>query len=264
MSEKETIKVSLSTVILLCIIFVLVVAIILMYFYYNNNTPNTTTSTSSSTSSEAPSKVDATTEAKKVKKLDETKEIVYDSYTKTGVGYSYTLPYINIDSKEAKRINTQIEEYYKPIINENLQDEEESVFTHIIEYKSYINDNVLSLLITLNTVHDTTEYKVYNLDIYTGKEITNSELIDIKNISEKELLDTMETVYSDFFADLYKTVKDEQPEEYERNLARTISSDNYSLQTPMFLNENGKLCVIAHIYTYVGPESIYTIINTKI
>lgn len=55
--------------------------------------------------------------------------------------------------------------------------------------------------------------------------------------------------------------KQNQKKFYEEQLNKTISKDNYSIKTPIFLAENGNINVIAEIYSLAGAESYYNIID---
>lgn len=286
MEDKKTIKISLGTVICMIIIFLLVIALILMYFYYNRNSKNIG-SVNSNISEKVENNIDkeiSNNQIKKVSKLEENKEIVYSSYSKYSDEYSYSIPYININSDDANKINKEIEVYYKSLVEEELKNESEgfSVIMVNIKYNSYINDNILSLVVSSEYPNDCVYYKVYNLDIYTGTVVTNSDIINLKNMTESKFLDTLKELYENEFVSAYGSKEkfisnmrnapagwtedelQEQSKFYEDQFNKTTSTDNYSIQTPIFLNENGKLCVIAPIYSMAGADLYYHIINTNI
>lgn len=282
MEDKKTVKVTLGTVICIIIICILIVALIVMYFYYHNNSKSTDNVTKEVEKVETNvDEKNSDSQVKKVDKLDESKEIVYSSYSNFSSEYSYSIPYINIDSDDANKINREIEEYYKPLIEEELEHEAEgrSVTMISIKYNAYINDNVLSLVISHEfDVVGCIYYKVYNLDIYNGNIITNSDLVKAKNMTESEFIENLKEIHKDKFVNIYgskeeyvarfynstESEKQENSEEYEIQFGRTTSSDNCSIETPIFLNDDGKISVIVNIYALVGGDSYYYIINTNI
>ena len=223
-------------------------------------------------------------EIKKVNKVDANKEIVYSSYSKFSSEYSYSIPYINIKSDDVNKINKEIENYYKPLVEAELKDESEghSITMYNIKYTSYINDNILSLVISNQYPNDCIYYKVYNLDIYTGATIKNSDIIKLKNMTESKYLDMLKEQLEEKFISVngskeklinnmrehpeFWTEDDIQQNSkfYDIQFNSTISKNNYSMETPIFLNENGKLCIIANIYSMAGADSYYHIINTNI
>lgn len=286
MEDKKTIKVSLGTVICIFIIILLLIALVLMYFYYNRSSQNVD-NTNSSIAEKVENNIDSETikvQAKKINKLDESKEIVYSSYSKYSSEYSYSIPYINIDSVDAKKINTEIESYYKPLVEEELKNESEglSVIMGNIKYNSYINDNILSVVVSNTYPNDCIYYKVYNLDIYNGTVITNTDIISLKNMTESKFLDKLKELYENEFISAYGSKEklinnmrnapagwteselQEQAKFYDEQFNKTISTNNYSIKTPMFLNENGKISVIAKIYSMAGADSYEHILDTNI
>lgn len=279
MEEKESIKVSLSTVICIVVITLLIAALVGMWYYYNSGINENNKNAENDNISEMEK-----TENKTIDKIYEDKEMVYSSYSKFSSEYSYTLPYINIKSTDVANINKKIEDLYKPSIEEEISNEAQglSVVMSNIKYNSFLNDNVLSLVIITSLPNDCTEYKVYNIDIYTGKQISNTELLNMKNITEKAFLNKLETLYKEKFISLYGTEDSyinnlriapagwteeqlkEKSNEYKEQLNRTIAHSNYSIETPMFLGEDGKLNVVATIYSLAGAKSYDYIIDTGI
>lgn len=290
MEDKRTIKISLVMVICVFIIILLLVALFGMWYCYNynrklNNNNLADKSTFNSVHLQNEVTVESENEGTKdVNKKYKDKEIVFDLYNKESSDYLYKIPYVNIDSEEVDTVNREIENYYKPLIEKELNNEKEglSITMGKIEYNSYLNENVLSLVISNIYPNNCIYYKVYNIDIYKGKEISNTELINQKNTKDTELLNKMKELYKQKFISLYGT-KDsyinnlrnssagwseeelkQQSDLYEKQLNRTTSIDNYSIETSMFLDENENINVIANIYSLAGAESYYYVINTNI
>ena len=245
--KKKSIKVSLGTVICIMVIELLIITLVAMYLYYNNNSNFDNSINNSENTSQI-----AESENKKINKVYEDKELIYSSYSKYSSEYSYSLPYININSADINKINQEIEEYYMPLINNELKNEQEgfSVTMYNIKYTSYLNDNILSLVISDYSPNDDIYYTVYNVDIYTGRKISNSELINLKNISESDYLNNLQTLCKEHFIAKYNSL--EKSDFYEERYNKTISTDNCSIQTPIFLNKDGNISVIPCIYGLAG------------
>lgn len=279
MDEKKTIKISLSTVICLFIIFALTVALFWMYTYYNSGNNDLNSIDSNTTNNKAYVDSDNndsdTTNSnitnKKVNKVYDDKELVFSSYNNFSSEYSYSIPYINIKSSEVEEINKKIEKNYKELVNEQLDCIKENGYANDVgglKYNSYVNDNILSLVIKQEFVYEYESYETYNIDIYTGKAVTNSEIIAQKNITEIDLLNKLEELYRKKFIEKYGTRDTARNtvglKSYDASLSETVSRDNYSIDTPMFLDEEGKLNVVAYIYSLAGAKAYYHIININI
>lgn len=283
--EKKTIKVGLSTFLFIIALIVICVMAFFIYKFYDDKTKannevndlknqvNTLQNTVNSLSGKNNAVVNNTSvsdnsSTKQVKKIDNDKEIVYTYYNKISSEYSYSLPYVNIDSEYANKINDEISKR-KDEIEEILGKTSNPGF-YATKYKSFINNNVLSLVIWKEFDGGTLSYTAYNMDIYTGKEITNKDLINSKNVSEATYLNALKESYKNKYLELYGTKeewinrisrdntteeqKNREAEEYQNMYNYTVADKNISIESPIYLNGNGKLCNIATIYSLAGAS----------
>ncbi len=130
---------------------------------------------------------------KMISKIDESKKWVYDAeYEKNVDAEEYTttfgntyyakdivVPYVNINSDDAKAANDEIKEAFDEIIKRyNNGVEAKVTYIDICNYETNINNNVLSLIFTYgfggtSVVHPI--YMAYNFNLETGKELTYEE-----------------------------------------------------------------------------------------
>jgi hypothetical protein len=100
-------------------------------------------------------------------------------------------------------------------------------------------------------VHDIVDYYVYNISRYTGKAISNKDLLEYKSISEIQFISTVtegaRKQYESIFSD-----GNIIPDDYEQLLNSTLSSENINSDMPDFIGENGDINVIAYIYGPAG------------
>lgn len=183
-------------------------------------------------------------------KLYEDKEWVYTEYSNDSNG-KYNVPKINASSVGADKINTQIQADIMPRVKEGIEFE----IPWGISYKWYENNNILSLVITVDTGYDSEWYRVYNLNMKTGEICTNSQLLNIKGLSETEFLSKAKVAYGKTFKEKYNnSIEDDFTSEmYDK----TINSSNYNVNVPMFLDNTGNLCVIGYIYSIAGAAGYY-------
>ena len=206
-----------------------------------------------------------------VKKNDEIKDIVYSSFNKETSDYSYNIPTINIDSTDVEKINAEINKDYKEEVEKQINNGE--IVVYEVDYNYYVNSNVLSLVITGKLPSDIENYQVFNVDIYTGKSITNDELLNYKNISSTEFLSKLPDIYKNKYIDLHGTKESyinglknapagwteeeikSHEKRYTNQLNNTLDSENYSIGTPIFINSNNKLNIVATIYSLAGATA---------
>lgn len=192
---------------------------------------------------------------------DESKEIVYSDNE-----YQYKkIPIINIDTEDADDLNKEINEYVDKMGQDTNYGE-----GYKLSYVYYENDEILSILLTINTYGSSKYYKTVNINSKTGKKVSNYDLIKTKSIDENEignaifdiyvkdaekngLLDTYKTqhVYGDEFTSVYDA---------SNNLIKSKKYDDFD----MYLNSNGELCVISDVYLIAGPEKNFYIFNLNL
>ena len=97
------------------------------------------------------------------------------------------VPYINIDSDDAKKINKEIKEFYLDKAKmydecaEESRDETKVSCSQVLTYKSYEEKNVLSVLIIYtiqHTAHPIFTFTTYNFDLSTGKELSFDKYLE--------------------------------------------------------------------------------------
>ena len=202
------------------------------------------------------------TETKTVKKQDASKDIVYDMYNENGKNYSYKVPYINLDSTDAKYINDTLKSEYKEKIEMSKKQENDGDIGYV-KYNTYLNSNFLSIVIINSYQNDDyLSYTTYNFDIYTGSIVSNTHILAEKNISTSEFRLIVRDLIEKKFKENYKNLNN--PEIYEKLFNDTMNQYESVYNTtdiPMFLDKEGKINVIGYIYALAGAGGYYTIIN---
>lgn len=133
---------------------------------------------------------------------DKNKKFMYGDYVETikmstNNGLKSELPYINLDTDEVEKINSEIAEmYYETISFENSQ------FT----YKYFVNDEILSLLIITNLYSDDAKipvenYKSYNIDYKNLNILSNEDLLKKYNLSMSDVNNMIESQFKYFYQD---------------------------------------------------------------
>lgn len=265
MGENKEIKVRLSTVVCVFIILVLVAALGVVYYFgfVKDDSTNGEVLEKNNifVNEQAPvinNKVEENVEEnKEVGKIDKNKELIYSAYNKYASEYSYSIPKININSQDVILINNEIEGL---ITETKTSVEDESGWYVNIGYESYINGDVLSLVIDKNTGYDYTDYVVYNVNIKTGKKYSNEELVSLKGFKLDEFLNKLPGLYEKKFKEGYAGDNTDIINDsfYQERLNKTVSEENYGMHNPMFLDDNGNINIVAKIYKTAGGEAPYS------
>ena len=187
----------------------------------------------------------------KITKKDFNKDLVYTSYEiNEQVPNKYTInakiPSININNNIISSINNKIDSTFKNqistiIANSNTSDNQ----LYDVEYTSYINSNILSLVIKATLKNGNSAQRVlvktYNYNLSTNEELQLEEILNLKGVSKtfanKKIKETITkaNVPSQSLKDLGHSV-----------YIRDLTSDIYKIEntSTFFLGENGILYVL--------------------
>lgn len=138
---------------------------------------------------EVKEKVEAVKTLKNVKKLDNSKEIVYSVATKTINGNTYEYPCINIDSTDVAVMNAEIKKNYgfNDSMNSSNYYDQVGYETEEISYSYTINKSVLSVLVWRGG-NETITADTYNIDLQTLNKMSSEDLIKQYNSSKDEII----------------------------------------------------------------------------
>jgi len=230
-------------IVLLVLVFIIVGLLIYLIVDRINNKPSDTV-------------IKNTTE---IKKINEDEEYVYDNPKYV----DKTVPYVNIDSDDAKSINNKIEKY----VDGKASDTWNELF-----YYYYINDNIISILFG-NKLGDTfnSKYRIYNINVKTGKIVSNKELIDIKKTNREEIASSLNETIEKSYGDSIEFAK-ETTIRYDGEIDLTVYEANKTSveglkveNMKLYLNEKKELCIVFDTFTIAGSmtsEYLYNL-DTK-
>lgn len=131
-----------------------------------------------------------------LKKIDEDKKVVYtyqEQSEKVDGKYDINMkmPIINIDNSTISSINKEIEDIFGEKARSIIKSEEDYEVIYTVEYTSYINFNILSLVIKSNLKEGTNAQRVivktYTYNISTNELLDIDEMISIKKLDKAEM-----------------------------------------------------------------------------
>lgn len=199
---------------------------------------------------------------KNAKKVDEKKDYVYTLYN----GDYYNIPYINIDSSDAKKMNEEIKDFT------NYEKREESYnLYHKAKYYFYVNDDIISVvLVDAGETPSSIYYKIFNINKKTGNKATNDEILSIVGLSFEEvktkIMETYETINAE-----YINIAKESITRYDDNndvISLSVYDANKKYindldinEVNMYLSNNSELCIETEEYVIAGPRSVRRVYN---
>ncbi len=134
-------------------------------------------------------------EEKNIQRIDATKDIVYtiyqiDLYSEDKYDVNLNIPYLNIDSDVAKKINEEIDNLFGSKANDVVQSKN-SMSIYNLDYVAYLNDDILSIVIKATLKEQDFPQRViiktYNYDILNNKEIYLGTLLLRKKLNKTDV-----------------------------------------------------------------------------
>ncbi len=207
---------------------------------------------------------------KNIKKVDQSKELVYtvNSFKNNNISMKY--PAINIDSNDVKQINKEIEEKFGfKLASGSSEQKYTSIMeqgfmeTEVESYEYYVNGTILSL-VPFSAGNDSLWAKTYNVDLKTQNKISGEDVLKINNLDKDEVVKRskeeaqkaleqemendkkkMGSYYDEMFGGANN--KSKQINEWKANLDKSIENLN------VFQNGNGEICLLAE-YEHFGGQ----------
>ncbi len=176
-----------------------------------------------------------------------------ETITSYGVECKYSIPQINCGSEDALKINAEINEVYGKIVEEARQAAEEDVSYHWYQIDWSVSSSDyyrFTLIIECLGDGDYVSYSVYNFDGLTGKQVTNEEVVEEAGLTESKFLALVETIVEEQTEANFGSMTGD--DFYREILAEVTSDEEINMDMPMFINEDGELCVITGIGTPAG------------
>jgi len=136
-----------------------------------------------------------------IKKVNNDKDLVYETYLKqensnNNYNIDVHIPYINIENDVVKGYNDEIQKQFLNVSEAILQTENSNII-YSVEYKAYLVDNILSVIIRSNFKQGSSAQRVivltFNYDINNNKEVSLKELLNKKGLSEETATSKIET-----------------------------------------------------------------------
>lgn len=193
--------------------------------------------------------------------------------------YDYSVPQIIDETEDAKEINYFIECLFGDMHNTMQRAAKEGKITaeefdstgwFQTNYDCYWNDSIASIVIYSTGYYDNeTKYNVYNYDFATGKQVSNEDLFALKGITGEKFAEnvrraavyTLDREMGNFFeyempltedelwyADVVGEEVQHMYGDYLLARAKTIHMDNIDEYLPVYLDEQGELQAVTHLY----------------
>lgn len=178
--------------------------------------------------------------------------------------YYYHIPEIKLVDDKAKAINEKINDtlYESYLRAKQDVDDGNGTVLYRISYECAQNGKILSV-ITQERAFRVNSFRVYNISVVDGKEISNKDILALFDVSEDEFFKELEESVEKFYRTEYFMSDDEEDD----NLTDTLSEDNIKQSSP-FITSDGKLGAVIHVYPRAGASdnefAIYALTGERV
>lgn len=170
--------------------------------------------------------------------------------------YTYRVPQLLAETKDAKAINREIADRYGPIVEEALASKEDGmgISCRYVAWTSYQYGDILSLIVSCGWNYDATEESVYLYDTAAGARLTTTALLTALGVDETVFLDTVRRVAAERFDAKYSQTGAAAEEVAERR-AWTLSDANINMDIGAYPDGAGWLYAVVPIGSIAGASS---------
>ena len=173
-----------------------------------------------------------------LEKIDSSKEYVYYSNYREVVfkeeNYLYKYPVVNIKGNDIENLNLELKNFVINSFKESEVYENKLSSGDIIDYKDYVTDAYVSIVMNYYTYIDgivgDLSSNTYVVSLSSGKILSNEKLLELYDFTEES-----------FYKELEKNIDSEDVAYSIKN----IKENGYNL----YVNDKGKLCVIYYELT---------------
>lgn len=170
--------------------------------------------------------------------------------------YTYRVPQLLAETKDAKAINREIADRYGPIVEEALASKEDGmgISCRYVAWTSFQYGDILSLIVSCGWNYDATEESVYLYDTAAGTRLTTTALLTALGVDETVFLDTVRRVAAERFDAKYSQPGAAAEEVAERR-AWTLSDANINMDIGTYPDGAGWLYAVVPIGSIAGASA---------
>ena len=169
--------------------------------------------------------------------------------------YTYRVPQLLADTKDAKAINREIADRYGPIVEEALASKEDGmgISCRYVAWTSYQYGDILSLIVSCGWNYDATEESVYLYDTAAGTRLTTTALMTALGVDETVFLDTVRRAAAERFDAQYSQTG--AAAEVAERRAWTLSDANINMDIGAYPDGAGWLYAVVPIGSIAGASA---------
>ena len=187
-----------------------------------------------------------------IKKVEE-KALVYTAIKKSEqktnkYDINVNIPQININNSNVEKINQEINSIFYSKMNSIIENSNDNKSVYLVNYKAYINDNILSLIISANLKEGVNSQrliiKTYNYNLSSNQLLGLNQLIDYRSLN----YNSVQAKIKEKIKEVEKKLESYQTLGYNKYI-RNSNDEMYKIEnTKTFFIGEGKALYILYPY----------------
>ena len=173
--------------------------------------------------------------------------------------YVLRIPMIESEGEDAARLSRELNAALEPAVKE-AQDSMASgcsLMVTRVDYTVYEKDHLISILCKTDTDWGFESYYAVNYDASTHSEVSRAQLLRRFGLTEDAFQKKAEELVEAFFRETYAAAP--QDAFYRDRHDRSADASNFREDCCLFVNEQGRLCMIPKLYSFAGADYYYHI-----
>lgn len=174
--------------------------------------------------------------------------------------YVYQIPQFNADSDSAKVLNERIVEDLYDVINDEVQTMPTgcSLFCYSVTYEVVEYDNIVAIIASVPYPNDVFLRFAYSYDFANEKEVTNTELLAMRNLTEEDFITESLRREKEYFQRQVDSIYPGTAEE-EINAWMQSAINDTTVDLPMYMGADGILYVYVPFPSLAGADWYYSL-----
>lgn len=174
--------------------------------------------------------------------------------------YVYQIPQFNADSDSAKVLNERIVEDLYDVINDEVQTMPTgcSLFCYSVTYEVVEYDNIVAIIASVPYPNDIFLQVAYSYDFANEKEVTNTELLAMRNLTEEDFITESLRREKEYFQRQVDSIYPDTAEE-EINAWMQSAINDTTVDLPMYMGADGILYVYVPFPSIAGADWYYSL-----
>lgn len=179
---------------------------------------------------------------------------------KNTVETTYRIPALKFDTPDALEINSDIQKQFSDAFSEAKEAESnnKSPAYDSIDYQAYVNDDIVSIIITAEDSGHSLSYRVFNYNKTTGKRLDNDMLLSYLQRDSDDTFSDLKQALEDDYTSKFKY--ENFPDDYYYQMELTVG-DEAVRQSQLFLNKQAELYAVCTERASVGSGEFQVLIS---